>query len=193
MTSPDSTTEHKLVRAAANGDRSAMKAIYDLHCRYLAAVVGRYMDNDEDAKDVLQEAFVKIFSSLAGYEHRGEGSLRRWMARIAANEALTILRRARPMELTPLTEATEMPSEMNSDASASDIYAAIKDLPAGYRAVFNLFAIEGYSHKEIASMLGIRESTSASQYHRARSLLARRLSSLNPDKRPHYERREMAR
>lgn len=171
-----------LADKAATGDKAAMKEIYALHVRYLTAVCSRYVVNDEDIKDILQDAFVKIFGSIARFTPSTENSLRAWMARITVNEALQFLRRKQRLLFTDLPDDDNSPAEPpppDCDSIGADrIYDEIRRLPDGYRTIFNLFAIEGRSHKEIASMLGITPSTSASQFHRAKALLASRLTHI---------------
>lgn len=170
--------EELIVRQACNGDLSAQRTLYKDHVRYLTAVCSRYILNPEDVKDVLQESFIKIFSSLASFEYRGKGSLRGWMSRVLINETLKYMRKTSRLEFAELTEDEYyIPFEDPNmdDLQASEIYSLIRDLPDGYRTIFNLYVIEEKSHKEIAEILNIKESTSASQLHRAKALLASRI------------------
>ena len=128
----------------------------------------------DDVRDVLQDCFVKIFTSIHGFEWRGEGSLRGWMVRIVVNESLKFLKRNRQLE--SLDDGWDVPDTVEDEPDAEDIPSeALQEmicrLPAGYRAVFNLYVFEKKSHKEIAAMLNIKESTSASQLHRAKAVL----------------------
>ncbi len=170
--------EELIVRQAQNGDMAAQRIIYETHVRYLTSVCSRYILNCEDVKDVLQDSFMKIFSSLASFEYRGAWSLRSWMCRVVVNETLKFLKRTSRLEFAELTEAEHaIPfEEPNTDMlRASEIYRLIRELPDGYRAIFNLYVIEGKSHKEIAEILNIKEGTSASQLHRAKAMLASRI------------------
>ncbi len=176
---PDSrrtTGEKELVSLAAKRDTASVKAIYDAQVQYLTAVCRRYVSDEDDVKDVLQESFIKAFNSLRGFEWRGEGSLRAWMKRIVVNQALMFLRRKTALGTVPFPEdaadiiADDEPRIEGIPMAA--LQRMIRALPVGYRTVFNLYAIEGRSHKEIASLLGISESTSFSQYSRARARLA---------------------
>lgn len=182
MSTERTAADTLLADKAAAGDKAAMKEIYALHVRYLTAVCSRYVVNTEDAKDILQDAFVKIFGSIARFTPSAEGSLRSWMTRITVNEALQFIRRKQCIDFTDLPDDDNSPAEPpppDCDALGADIiYDEIRRLPDGYRTIFNLFAIEGLSHKEIASTLGITPSTSASQFHRAKTLLASRLSHI---------------
>ncbi len=171
--------EDILVERARTGDRSAQKTLYRLHIRYLTAVCTRYIINPEDVKDVLQESFMRIFSSLWAFEYRGPGSLKGWMSRIVVNQSMKFLERSGRMVFTELTSDTESSAGYHEpdldEVPASVIHGLIRELPDGYRTIFNLYVIEEKSHKEIAGMLNIKESTSASQLHRAKSMLAAKI------------------
>lgn len=173
--------EKRVVELAQAGDRDAMKQIYDCYSRYLAAVCSRYVTAPSELRDVLQDAFVKIFDNLHRFEYRGEGSLRAWLRQVVVNEALKRLRdRKKSSTVEYRWEMPDMESE-SDDADVGEvppgvIQDMIKELPDGYRAVFNLYVFEEKNHREIASLLGITESTSASQLHRARAILARKIT-----------------
>ena len=170
--------EKELIKKILDGDASAMKYLYDCHVGYLTAAASRYVPDEDDLKDVLQEAFVKIFTSMAKFRYMGRGSLRAWMTRIVINEALDCMGSRKCIEpLEPETtddcgreEPPEEPEVENVPIEV--IYEMIRHLPPGYRSVFNLYVFEGKNHKEIAEILNIKESTSASQFHRAKALLA---------------------
>jgi len=138
----------------------------------------RYVSDRETARDLLQDGFVKVFTNLDSY--LGIGSFEGWMRKIFVNCALEHLRRADVLrEAEELNDAylridTEQHSPL-SDMAVGELLGLIQGLPDGFRTVFNLFAIEGFSHKEIGDMLGITESTSRSQYTRAKQVLQRRL------------------
>ena len=173
--------ERGLVEQARKGDRGAMKRIYDCYSRYLAATCSRYLPGESDLRDVLQDSFVKIFSSLDKFEFRGEGSLKAWMRQVSVNEALKLIRRRKRNDTVeykwdlPDTQEEDDPEPDVAEVPPSVIQKMIQALPEGYRTVLNLYAFEEKSHKEIAGLLGISESTSASQLHRARALLARQI------------------
>ncbi len=173
--------ERSLVEQARKGDRGAMKRIYDCYSRYLAATCSRYLPGEDELRDVLQDSFVKIFSSLDKFEFRGEGSLKAWMRQVSVNEALKLIRKRKRNDTVeykwdlPDKEEEDLEPEV-TDVPASVIQKMIQALPEGYRTVLNLYAFEEKSHKEIAGLLGISESTSASQLHRARALLARQIN-----------------
>lgn len=162
-----------------NGDPDAMELIYTTYIRYLTAVCSRYILNPEDVKDILQESFIKIFSSIDSFSYRGQGSLKGWLTKIVVNDSLKFLSQTKRIDFTELSEAEsniadEEPSMDNVPSSV--IFHLIRELPDGYRTIFNLYVVEGKSHKEIASMLNIKESTSASQLHRAKTLLASKIN-----------------
>ncbi len=174
--------EKTLVEQARKGDRTAMRQIYDCYSRYLAATCSRYLSDNGDLRDVLQDSFVKIFSSLDRFDYRGEGSLKAWMRQISVNEALKLLRKRRRTDTVEYK--WDLPDKEEEEAVEPDVDAVppdviqrmIQELPEGYRTVLGLYAFEEKSHREIADMLGITESTSASQLHRARAILARRIN-----------------
>lgn len=169
------TEETALISLAKRGEHAAMKAIYSRYIGQLTAVCSRYIIDEEDVKDVLQESFLKIYASLNNFKYQGEGSLKAWMTKILVNEALKFIQRTRPAAVAPLTDDIEYAMDEDTeitDVPASVIHNFIRELPEGYRMVFNLYVIEERSHREIAKMLGISESTSASQLHRAKMNLA---------------------
>lgn len=179
MNSREPIDESDLLRMVRSGDRTALRIVYDRYSRYLAAVCSRYVADDNDVRDVLHDSFLKIFSGFGSFEHRGEGSMRGWMARITVNESLKFLHRENRLsfvEIADIESIEDPPPEPG--LPAAEIHRLIRELPDGYRAVFNLFAIEGKSHREIAGLLGIKESTSASQFHRAKSLLAEKIKKM---------------
>lgn len=171
--------EETLLRLVKKGDEQAMQTLYRLYIRYLSAVSSRYLTNDEDIRDVLQDAFLKIFSSIHTFEYRGEGSLKGWMAKIVLHETLKFVQLNCRFNFVELkAEEMDVPDDSpdTEGIPLSVIYALIRELPDGYRTIFNLFVIEEKSHKEIAALLGIKESTSASQLHRAKALLAEKIN-----------------
>ena len=170
--------DYHIGQSIRNGDRSAMADLYHRHIGYLAAVCSRYLSSDEDVKDVLQTSFLKILSSLDRFDYRGQGSLRAWMTRITVNETLKSLRgsdRTRRLQDACIREDAVDGEPDTEDIPQDVLHKMIRELPDGYRTVFNLYVFEEKSHREIASMLGISEGTSASQFHRAKALLASRI------------------
>lgn len=170
--------ELQIVHSILEGSRPAMADLYRRHIGYLAAACSRYVSSDEDVKDILQTSFLKIISSLDKFEWRGPGSLRAWMTRITVNESLKFIKeneRSRKMVENYVPEDGPEEEPDTENISAEVLQEMIRQLPVGYRTVFNLYVFEEKSHKEIAAMLGITESTSASQFHRARALLASKI------------------
>ena len=153
-----------------------MKALYDRYAGFLTAVCSRYIENKEDVKDLMQDSFIRIFSSIGSFEYRGEGSLKAWMSRIVINNTLKYIRDNIQKGMISIDEdIPDVPDEEIPEISEippSVIQEMIRRLPEGYRTVFNLFVFDGKSHKEIAMLLGIKENSSASQLHRAKALLA---------------------
>lgn len=172
--------EKQLIEGCKKGNRLAQKELYEMFSRKMMGVCLRYSNDRETARDLLQEGFVKIFMNIEAYS--GTGSFEGWMRRIFVNCALEYLRKSDVLreasDLDNSAELAEPDASVVEQLSAQDLMGLIQRLPAGFRAVFNLFAIEGYSHKEIGEMLHITESTSRSQYTRARQLLQRLVKDL---------------
>ena len=154
-----------------------MRLLYDRYIGYLTAVCSRYVVDSAAVKDILQDAFVKVFSKLDGFEYRGEGSLKAWMSRIVVNDSLKSLRGAGRLKYVDELPDTEGDGEIEGvpDVPVRELAEMIKNLPDGYRTVFNLFVFEKKSHREIAGLLGIKEDSSASQFFRARAMLAKKI------------------
>lgn len=173
-----SDQEDHLIRLMQQGDRLAMRTAYDLYAGYLTGVCSRYIVDPEDVRDILQDSFIKIFSNIGSYEKRENASLKSWMVRIVVNESLKFIKRNGRFSF--IEKAEEVPDTPEADIGIDEIsfdvmIEMIKNLPPNYRAVFNLFVFERKSHKEIAGALGITENTSASQFHRAKALLAKNI------------------
>lgn len=177
-------SEERLVERVKAGDMAAAGMLYQEYVRYLSAICSRYLSNDEDVRDVLQETFLRIFSAISSFHYRGEGSLRGWMSRIALNETLAFMRKNSRLNLCELSDNSLYITDdvATEEIPAEVVYQMIRELPDGYRAVFNLFAIEGKSHKEIAALLGIKADTSASQFYKAKAALAKRLKRYKREK-----------
>ena len=170
----NSGSEQDLVRKVLQNDKAAMKTLYGQYVGYLTAVCARYVPDDDEVKDILQEAFIKIFQSMDRFSWRGEGSLKAWMTRIVVNDSLKFLRRKKPLPLSAtLSEPLDDEEPPFEAVPLPVIQDMIRKLPDGYRTVFNLFVFEDKSHKEIASLLGIKENSSASQLFHAKAMLAR--------------------
>lgn len=168
-------SEQELIEGCREGKRSFQKALYDRYCRKMMVVCLRYAKTTAEAEDILQEGFVKVFQGIKNF--RQESKLETWMTRIMVNTALNLQRKK--LYLFPMVDVQEidLPEEeiSLSNVHFTQLLELIQSLPQGCRVVFNLFAIEGYNHKEIAELLGISEGTSKSQYSRARSLLQQKL------------------
>jgi len=161
-----------MVAACIQGDKAAQYQFYQRFSPILFAICKRYADDEDSAKDMFQEAMIKIFQKLADF--RFEGSLEGWLKRVCVNQCLDALKRSKTKFNESLSEEhANLPSESDviSEINVKSLMQLLSKLPVGYRTVFNLFAIEGYSHAEIASMLNITENTSKSQMFKARKWL----------------------
>jgi len=168
--------EDELIKGCLRRDRNAQKLLYDTYSSKMYGLCYRYVKDVMEAEDILVTAFMKVFDKIAQF--KSEGSFEGWIRRIVVNEALTYLRRHRSMYLeTELEQADREPdyNSLSDHLEAEDLLKMIQELPTGYRIVFNLYAIDGYSHKEIAEQLGISENTSKSQLSRARTYLQKLL------------------
>ena len=172
--------EQKLVKRLRQGDSRAMREFYDQFAGYLAGVCSRYIGNDDDAKDVLQDCLLRIIAGIDKFEYRGDGSLQSWITRIAVNQSLSFITQRKRMEMTALDRDVQDTAEEDEpdlhDIPPDVIHEMVRNLPDGYRTVFNLYVVENKSHKEIASILNIKEASSASQLHRAKNMLAKEIN-----------------
>jgi len=166
-----------LISECVAGNRKSQKTLYDFYSARMYAICLRFCNNKMDAEDVLQEAFVKVFQSLHNY--RGEGSLEAWIRKIFIHTAIQFTRKVKPVDLNcDLLELVPAKSYNILDSLYSkDISKHTEKLSKGYKTVFIMYSIEGYSHKEIASELGISISTSKTQFFRARRFLMKLLSA----------------
>ena len=167
--------EQQIIQLFGRGDASVMRRLYDSYAGVLAGICARYITDVDDQKDVLQESLIQIYTHISSFTYQGRGSLLAWMARITINQALMFLRAQ--ASATMMGEVENIADDTTDEPdvaglSEGEILDMIRRLPVGYRTVFNLYAIEGKSHKEIAAALGIKPDTSASQYKRARTMLA---------------------
>jgi len=170
-------TEKDLIEGCIKENRASQKALYERYCRKMMVVCQRYSKSIHEAEDVLQEGFLKIFANIKSF--RGDARLDTWMTRIMINTALNAQRQK--LYLIPMVDVETIDIKESEQVSLAgfhlnELINMIQSLPDGCRLVFNLFAIEGYSHKEIGDMLSISEGTSKSQYNRAKSLLKVKLS-----------------
>ena len=167
--------EQDIVQRVAKGDRKATRALYgDTICR-MTSVCSRYVNDPDAVNDVLQESYLSIFSTIGKFQYKGEGSLLAWMTRIVVHKSVDWVKREMrrgAVELPgDLPETIDDDTAEHSNLSADAIHSIIRHMPAGYRAVFNMYVLDGMSHKQIASELGITENTSASQLARAKAWL----------------------
>lgn len=165
-------TESLLVKALRGKDARAQKTVYETYAARMMAVCVRYVSKRADAEEVMIDGFMRVYNKIDQF--REEGSFEGWMRRIMVTESLLFLRRNKILQKeTPLDELSgESDYQWATETvGAEELLYLISQLPDGYRTVFNLYAIDGYSHAEIAALLGITEGTSKSQLSRARSLL----------------------
>jgi RNA polymerase sigma factor (sigma-70 family) len=173
--------EQELILGCIAARPKAQKALFDIYAPKLYVVCLRYLKDQMRAQDVLQDTFVKIFANIGNY--KSEGAFEGWLKRIAVNTCLDQLRKDKKL----LTDVSidDVSHKLSTDSfsveklMADDLLKLVQALPDGYRTVFNLFAIEGYSHQEIAQQLGISESTSKTQYLRARAYLKDRIENID--------------
>ena len=167
----------RLVKACLKGDREAQKSLYDSLSPKMFPVCLRYMSSREEAEDVFQEGFVTLFSKLDSYS--GAGSFEGWARKIFVNTALMQLRKNDVLkESEDLEGAWDISSQdptVIQNIGYQELLEIIESLPPGFRTVFNMYVIEGYSHKEIGEALGISENTSRSQLQRARMILQKKI------------------
>ncbi|HHG83615.1 MAG TPA: RNA polymerase sigma factor [Bacteroidetes bacterium] len=176
------TEEEKLVQGCAKGRPQYQEALYNKYYRKMFGVCLRYTSNRETAEDVLQDSFIKIFKKIGSFS--GKGSLEGWIRRIMVNTALEHHRKQRNMyPIVDMDFALDADAghDIIADMSRDEILEIIQKLPPGYRTIFNLYAIEGYNHREIGKKLGISEGTSKSQLARARKTLQDNIHHLKKD------------
>lgn len=175
----EAAEEQLLLERIRKKEGAAMRRLFDGYAPVLMGLANRYIPDKDDAKDVLQTSFISIFDKIDRFVYQGPGSLQAWMSRITTNACLSWLRKKKRLMFAPLPEDLIDESSLEEpeyDALPQEvIYDAIRSLPDGYRTVLNLYVFEDLSHKEIASLLGITEGTSASQLHRAKALLSKKL------------------
>jgi RNA polymerase sigma factor (sigma-70 family) len=174
----DDTT---LVIECVKGNIRAQQMLFDKFARKMLGVCLRYAKNTEQAEDVLQDGFIKVYSKLKDFKM--EGSLEGWIRRIMVNTALDQIRKNGKMlgdtNIDDVGYKIENSSYIFEGLIAEDLMKLVQAMPTGYKVVFNMFAIEGYTHFEIAETLGISENTSKSQYSRARSYLRDKLELID--------------
>lgn len=166
-------SEEIILDGIRRGDRRAMKQLYDGCAARAMAVSHRYVADTDARKDIVQESFIQVLTHVNDFQYRGEGSLTAWLLRIVVNRSVDYLRKHERWvsadSMPELPDEDEPPVEQVPHEAVADM---LGQLPAGYRTVFNLYVFEQRSHKEIARLLHIKENSSASQYSRARKMLA---------------------
>ena len=170
----------QLIRSCIDGDRKSQKVLYDRLASRMFSICLRYIGDRDQAADVLQDGFITLFSKLKDY--KGEGSFEGWARRVFVTTALMSLRKKDALKMSEELEAvrgmkTETVSQVQN-IGYKELMKVVTSLPPGFRTVFNMYAVEGYSHKEIAKMLGISETTSRTQFSRARVWLQKKIKEI---------------
>ncbi len=178
-------SEDQLIERCKKQDRAAQKILYDRYAGLMLAICTRYVYERSEAQDILQEGFLKIFLKISEFE--GRGSFEGWLKRVIINTAITHYHKSSKhnkyhYEISDVQETrfeTEKYSE--SEFTRDELFNVLNSLPEGYKVVFNLYAIEGYKHKEIGKLLNIDINTSKSQYSRAKKLIRKKLNQLQKE------------
>ncbi len=173
------TNEQRLIKQCKRGNAKAQRELYERYCGGMLSVCKRYVRSLEDAEEVLSNAFIKVFSKIDQYS--GTGSLAGWIKRIMVNEALNYIRYQKNLfvEVEEENHKGFSHQDVSDNMDADHLLNLINELPLGYKTVFNLYAIEGYNHREIGESLGISENTSKSQLSKARKALQKKLGEEN--------------
>jgi RNA polymerase sigma factor (sigma-70 family) len=174
-------SDQEIIDGCAKHDRKSQQLLYDKYSRFLLGVCLRYATDKAEAEDILQDSFLKIFFNIKDFS--GTGSFIGWLRKVAVNTAITHyhknLKFRYHIEIEEYVSVETGVASFEQDFFTSDeLYKVLNELPAGYRMVFNLYAVEGYKHKEIAKMLGIDTNTSKSQYSRAKAAIREKLEIL---------------
>ncbi|MDB5193211.1 MAG: polymerase, sigma-24 subunit, subfamily [Segetibacter sp.] len=184
-------TNSQLLKDCLKGKALAQKQLYEEYAPSMLGICFRYTKSLQDAEDVLQEGFVRAFKFL--HQYTGEGELGGWLRRIMVNTALNYLKQSKKYQNDLLFNKAQMHPISYDDPevklNAKELAELIRQLPTGYQTIFNLYAIEGFSHVEIGQMLGVSESTSRSQYMRARQLLITWLKIADGNKNVKYAKK----
>jgi RNA polymerase sigma-70 factor (ECF subfamily) len=162
-----------ILKGCKNGDKAAQRQFYEVFKKLVFSVVMRYAKDVPEAEDMMQDAFIKLYRDL--YQYQPSGALGAWVRRVTVNTALMHLRKKKVLyseiELYDLPEIHHSSSDVFDTIGAAEIMKMVQQLPDGYRIIFNLYVVEGYTHKEIASQLNISVNTSKSQLSRAKKML----------------------
>lgn len=176
------SNEEALAQRCQEGDRRAQQTLYETYAGLLYGMCLRYIGDQELAKDLLHDGFVQVLTHFDSFTWRGEGSLRAWLTSVQRNVILMYLRHERQVELVSMDDQPELLADVPEPDTVADIPPGelarlIAELPVGYRTVFNLYVIDGLSHREIAQQLGINEKSSASQLVHARRQLSAKIEA----------------
>ena len=178
MSTNEPYDEISLIKACSSGDDKAFKKIYDIHSGTMYSICLRYMNNEDEAKDALQEGFIKVFKNISKFSF--SGSFEGWMKRIFVNRSIELIRkRKNHLDVSELnSNEIKLTSTIETGAlDAEKMMLLVQQLPEGYRTVFNMYVVDGYSHKEISEHLGVNENTSKSQLFKARRQLQEQLKN----------------
>jgi len=167
----------QLIKEAKHGSTAAQKCLFDEMADKLLMLCRRYVKNREDAEEMMLNGFYKFFKNLSSFSYQGEAALFAWMKKIMINECLMFLRKKNVFTISSdlVAEEVLLSEQALDNLSAAEIFNLVVQLPVGYRTVFNLYEIEGMSHKEIAVLLNISEGTSKSQLSKSKALLQKML------------------
>jgi RNA polymerase sigma factor (sigma-70 family) len=174
-------SDQEIIDGCARHERNAQRLLYDKYSRFLLGICLRYVGDKAEAEDILQDSFLKIFLNIQDYS--GSGSFSGWLRKVAVNTAITHyhknLKYRYHVDIEEYVSDETGAHSFEEDFYTSDeLYRVLNELPAGYRMIFNLYAIEGYMHKEIAEILKIDTNTSKSQYSRAKAAIRNKLEKL---------------
>ena len=172
MSTSESHDEISLIKACSNGDSKAFRKIYEIHSGTMYSICLRYMNNEDEAKDALQEGFIKVFKNISKFKFTG--SFEGWMKRIFVNSSIELIRKRKMHLDVSELNSNELPLTAKIETGSMDaekMMTLVQQLPEGYRTVFNMFIVDGNSHKEISDYLEISESTSKTQLFKARKQL----------------------
>jgi len=181
----------KILERCRKFERKAQKELYDIYSPILFGICLRYAKSKDEAEDMLQEGFIKIFTKINDF--KGDGSFEGWMRRIIVNTAISAYHKNKKYndsyEIDEINETDiDGYSFEDHEFTSEELFKVINDLPEGYKVVFNLYAIEGYKHKEIADLLNINQNTSKSQYSRAKERIRQQLELISKIKKKNVEK-----
>ena len=170
-------SEAQLLQGCLNGDRQSQKALYEQYKVQMYRLCLRYSNGRSDAEDVLQDGFIKVFSDL--HQYSGKGALGGWIRKVMVNTALQHIRKNKRIpnmiEVDQIIDLREASEQIYSRMGAKDLTKMIQELPPGYKMIFNLYVVDGYTHQEIADQLNISINTSKSQLSKAKATLRKKL------------------